>query len=105
MDRAARGLSTNVVWQLKKQLPGRRRAAVRWTDHVATQFGQAGLEQYSGMPYFHASLDERRVFIETHMDDFRGTCRRSAAPALLDELRTRFQLKDSGIITTGRTST
>ena len=101
MDREARGLTTNVTWKLKKQLPGRRRAAVRWTDHVATQFGIMGLEQYPGMPYFHASLDERKIFIETHMDDFHGTCRQSAAKQLLEELRTKFSLTDSGIIITG----
>ena len=60
-----------------------------------------GLSQYPGMPHFRASLDERKVFIKTHMDDFHDTCRLSASTKLLEELRKICSLTDSGIIITG----
>ena len=56
------------------------------------------------MPYVHASLYGRKIFIETHMDDFHGACRRSVADPLLAELRKKFDLTESGIIVTGEYS-
>ena len=55
VDRERRGLSTDVVWKLRKPLPARRKAAAFWTDHVATNFATIGLSQNLAMPYFYTS--------------------------------------------------
>jgi len=101
MAREAAGESTDVMWKLEKQLPGRRLAAVKWVDFVATEFSQMGLSAYPGSPHLFASLDEGRVLIDTHMDDFHGCARRSRAQVILAELRERFKLKDSDCIEEG----
>ena len=68
----AAGMSTDIWWKLRKQLPGRRRAGQRWvySFHVCVN-GQAG---------FHGVRERTAVFLEpretsgmeVHMDDLHG---------------------------------
>ena len=90
-----------MLWKLKKQLPGRRRAAACWTDQVGEEFAGLGLSQFPGAAHLYASLDQRYVMIYTHMDDFHCCARRSAAGPLIEQMRNAFVIKASESFETG----
>jgi len=94
------GLSSDVMWLLKKQLPGQRAAGARWVDFFAAQCMDCGLERYEAMPHFFRKPYTRLV-VESHMDDFHGTARRSEATVFLEEIRKRLKLKASELCVVG----
>jgi hypothetical protein len=47
---AAEGKPTNVLWRMKKLLPGRGIAAKIWVDHVGAQLKSFGFDQCPGHP-------------------------------------------------------
>ena len=98
------GLDTDVVWKLKKQLPGRRIAGERWTTHVATTFQQKmNMEQCPALPQFFKTTESGgRLLVEAHMDDFHGSGRRSEATAFIRKARQEFKLKASDCIVNGK---
>jgi hypothetical protein len=57
-------LPNDVMWRLRRQLPGRRMVGRRWVDHA---LGMVRCVEY---PCFFQSL--KGVVIELHMDDFQG---------------------------------
>ena len=99
--REAAGLPLDVLWKLKKQLPGRRRVAACWTDQVGEEFAKVGLSQFPGATHIYSSLDERCIMVDTHMDDFHCCARRSAAGPLIEQMREAFVIKASEPFETG----
>ena len=66
-----RDLPSDVMWRLRKQLPGRRTAGQRWLDHAAALLtDELGMIRCVECPCFFQSLNG--VVIELHMDDFHG---------------------------------
>jgi hypothetical protein len=98
--RRVAGLDDSVIWKLKKQLPGRRAGAARWMDHVAHTFSELGLEKNLALPNFYRK-EFTRLVVDTHMDDFHGTGRRSEVTPFLEALREKFKLKASDCIIVG----
>ena len=70
--RRAAGLDDNVVWYLRKMLPGQRAGGATWVKKATREFIQLGYERCLALPYFfhHRST---KVTMEMHMDDFHGT--------------------------------
>ena len=61
------GLTTEVTWRIRKQLPGRRAAGARWMETVHSTVDDLGLMRYQPMPWFFRSKEEeRRLAVETH---------------------------------------
>ena len=92
--------SDDVVWKLKKQLPGRRAAAARWCDYTRDRLQEAGIVQYPAQQHFYAKPGTR-IFMESHMDDFHGCGRRSEVQQILPELKAKFKLKASDVVVEG----
>ena len=67
----AEGKSTDIVWKILHQLPGKRKAAGSWADFFAEKLLLYGFERCEAYPEFsyHRS---REVGIEVHMDDAHG---------------------------------
>jgi len=103
MMRAVLGLSTDVVWKLKKMLPGQRAAGAAWVKQVATVLGGAGFERNPALPQFYKRERDKCV-VEVHMDDFHGSVPVDEIAEAVAELRTLFHLKASDMIVTGRYS-
>jgi hypothetical protein len=69
---AASGGDVYVVWRLRRQLHGRRRAGQAWLDHAATVLRDLGFSRCPAAPCFF--VDKARGFaIELHMGNFYGT--------------------------------
>ena len=58
---AGAGKDTNVLWRLRRQLPGRRSAGQTWVEHLA------GI-------LVDTRNSSRQVSLELHMDDIHGGC-------------------------------
>ncbi len=99
--RAAKGLSTDVCWQLRKQLPGRRAAGLRWTEHVAAVFSALGFSRCPQLPQFMTNR-ETECTVEIHMDDFHGCGPPDAVASLLTKLQDALVSKVSAPIVSGR---
>ena len=69
---AKAGRDTNIVWRLRRQLPGRRAAGQSWVEHLAgILVNKLGFERCTTAPQFHWSA-VRVVALELHMDDIHG---------------------------------
>ena len=84
-QQAALGNSTSVLWRLRKQLYGRKRAGTRWVDFMAELLEEQSFDRCDAAPPFFPHC-ELNVFIEVHMDDLYGTGPRPA----LDLVQTNF---------------
>ena len=71
-QQAALGNPTSVLWQLRKQLYGRRHAETRWVDFMAERLEEQGIDRCEAAPQFFANF-ELDTFVEVHMDDLHGT--------------------------------
>ena len=82
-QQAASENPTSVLWRLRKQLYGRRRAGTRWVDFMAERLEEQSFDRCEAAPQFFVNyaLD---VSIEVHMDDLHGTGPKQA----LDVVRT-----------------
>ena len=62
---------TSVLWRLRKQLYGRRRAGTRWVDFMAEHLAEQSFDRCEAAPQFFVNyaLD---VSIGVHMDDLHG---------------------------------
>ena len=69
---AKAGRGTDIVWRLRRQLPGRRAAGQSWVGHVAGIIvNKSGFVPCTTAPQFYWS-SERMVALELHMDDIHG---------------------------------
>jgi len=99
--RRSRGLSVDVVWKLKKQLPGRREAGKKWIEFCAGKFvKECGLVRYEPMPQFFRQ-ENARLALELHMDDFHLCGRQSEVRPFLVEAKKHLKLKSSDVIIVG----
>ena len=62
------GQEPNVVWRVKRQLPGRRSAGPRWVEHFAVTLCKLDFSRYDAAPQFFCSL-KRQIGVELHVDD------------------------------------
>jgi hypothetical protein len=69
-------------------------------DHVAHTFSELGLEKNLALPNFYRK-EFTRLVVDTHMDDFHGTGRRSEVTPFLEALREKFKLNASDCIIVG----
>ena len=69
--RVTLGLRTDVLWYLKKMLPGQRTGGAAWIATAKSRLETRGYERNQASPqfYFHR---EKRVLLELHMDDIHG---------------------------------
>ena len=81
----ANGGDVDIMWRLKRQLPGRRRAAQGWAEHLAQLLINRGFQQSAGHPQFFVK-DKPRIGLEAHMDDGHGFGEPSDVVALLLDL-------------------
>ena len=78
LERLAKaGRKTDIVWRLRRQLPGRRAAGQSWVEHVAGILeSKLGFARCTTAHQFHWS-SERMVALELHMDEIH----RAATPS------------------------
>ncbi|CAK0835553.1 unnamed protein product [Prorocentrum cordatum] len=78
--------STDIYWRLKKQLPGRRKAAPGWVEHMAGILAdEMPMARCEVAPQFFYN-SETEVVVELHMDDLRMAGPRGALEGFRDEL-------------------
>lgn len=73
-ERAA-GRPTNILWRLKKILPGRRRRRQSWMNHLLKVMEQVGIKRCDAAPQLYKGDAQGRrmsVVVEAHMDDMNG---------------------------------
>ena len=101
--RAALGLRTDVLWYLKKMLPGQRTGGAAWIATAKSRLETRGYERNQASPqfYFHRA---KRVLLELHMDDIHGVGPSKEAGEELLALRSMFDLKSTDTIMTGKYS-
>ena len=90
----------DLVFQLEKQLRGRRAAGKHGGNFVANELAQRRFEQYPRHPQFqrHGTL---KILAEVHMDDMHTTAPSSeACEAFVKDLYQSIKLKCSGLATT-----
>lgn len=91
-DRREKGLSTDVLWKLKKKWYGRRIAGQKFVDWAAKQSESEGFERSLVAPWFfhHGPKDNS---MEVHMDDFHGTGPEKEAVGFLEALSLKVVMK------------
>ena len=100
------GKPTDIVWELKKMLPGQRVAGAGWVKKAAKDLKEENYERCEGLPQFPQFFynREKKVFIEVRMDDFHGEGPAENLGDAICVLRQRFDLMASDVIMTGRYS-
>ncbi|OLQ03440.1 Retrovirus-related Pol polyprotein from transposon TNT 1-94 [Symbiodinium microadriaticum] len=90
--RRAQGLSTKVLWKLKKEWYGRRVAGQKFVDWAAKQSASEGFERSVVAPWFfhHGPKD---ISMEVHMDDFHGTGPEKESIEFLEALSLKMVMK------------
>jgi hypothetical protein len=91
-ERAAAGFSLDVLWRMKKLLPGRRIAAKLWVEQVGEVHRARGFEQCVGFRQFYYHKEKQLTF-EVHMDDIHGCGEAGAIDAHLEEWKGLLVLK------------
>ena len=98
--RAARGESTDILWRLRKMLPGQRVAGAGWAAKLRAVQESIGFEACPTHPQFY--LDRAaRVLVESHMDDLYGAGPTAGAENYLVQLRESLDVKATQGIATG----
>ena len=91
-QQAALGNPTSVLWRLRRQLCGPRRAGTRWVDFMAERIEAQSFDRCDAAPQFFANYD-LHVFIKGHMDDLRGTGPRPALELVQTNLSQTIRFK------------
>jgi hypothetical protein len=97
------GRSTDIMWKLKRMLPGQRVAGAGWIATARKRLEGRNYENCPGLPQFYLDR-QRKVLLELHMDDIHGTGPTEVLKAAIEEMRTTFDLKATEVITAGRYS-
>ena len=85
-----------VMWRLRKQLPGRRKAPQAWIDFIAdTLVGKRSYVRCTEMPCFFRNPDTE-VCLEVHMDDIHATGPDEHLYSALEDLKSDVMLKVEG---------
>ena len=99
---AKAGRDTDIVWRLRRQLPGRRAAGQSWVKHVAgILVSKLGFERRTTAPQFYWS-SERMVALELHVDDIHGTTTRSGREKIVKDLVLEINFKGGDRGETGK---
>ena len=94
-DHSAAGGSPDVMWKLKKQIYGRRRAGQAWVNHFAAILESLGLRRCAIAPQFFSD-SSRGIYVEVHMDDLHGTAPEGVAQELLKAIGEQVAVKTYG---------
>ena len=99
-ERHAEGDYEDYVWQLKKQLPGRRAGGKHWVEFAAESLKFRGFERSPTAPQFfwHAELP---CLVELHMDDMYGTAPGLVGSEFVLDLGRDIKVKWSGLLDEG----
>ena len=97
------GRDPDIMWRLKKMLPGQRIAGAGWIATARKRLVEHGYECNEALPqfYYHREL---KTLLELHMDDIHGTGPVPVLKKVIADLRETFDIKASDVITTGRYS-
>ena len=84
-------------WTLLKCLPGQRDAAARWYDHLTSHLEEIGFQHHLSLPslFRHESKPLAAV---CHVDDLIVAGEECSIEWLLEAMRSRFVLSESGIL-------
>ena len=100
--RAKAGRDTDIVWRLRRQLPGRRAAGQSWVEHVAVILvNKLGFVRCTTAPQFYCS-SERMVALELHMDDIHGAGTASGRENFVKDLALEINFKGGDRCETGK---
>ena len=92
---AKTGRDTDIVWRLRRQLPGRRAGGQSWVEHLAgILMNKLVLEQGKTAPQFYWSA-LRLVTLELHVDDIHGTATPSGRKQFIKDLSHEIEFKAS----------
>ena len=97
------GRDPDVMWKLRKMLPGQRIAGAGWIATARTRLEAKQYENNAALPQFYYDR-QRKILLELHMDDIHGTGPIETLKEAIAELRDTFDLKASDVITVGRYS-
>ena len=100
--RRDRGESDQVLWKMKRLLPGRRVAAKAWVSYVGVVLRSLDCEQDEAAPQFFRHK-ERQISVEVHMDDLHGCGPKASAEWMLEQLRVMLDLKKASTFKSGDT--
>ena len=97
---AKAGRDTDIVWRLRRQLPGRGAAGQSWVEHVAGILVNK-LSFVTTAPQFYWS-SERIVALELHMDDIHGAATPSGREKFVKDLALEINFKGGDRCETGK---
>ena len=97
------GRDSDIMWRLKKMLPGQRIAGAGWIATARKRLVANGYECNEALPQFYYHR-EKKTLLELHMDDIHGTGPVEVLKKVIAELRETFDIKASDVITAGRYS-
>ena len=83
---------TTVLWRLRKQLCGQRRAGTRREDFMAGRLDEQSFDRCDAAPQFFANYD-LDVVIEVHMGELHGTGPRPALDLVQTNLSQKIRFK------------
>ena len=94
LERLAKaGRDTDIVWRLRRQLPGRRAVGQSRVEHVAgIPVSKLGFERCTTAPQFYWS-SEKMVALELHMDDIHGAATLSGREKIVKDLALEINFK------------
>lgn len=84
-------------WTLLKCLPGQRDAAARWYGHLSDHLEQLGFRHHPSLPSLFRH-EEKPLGAVCHVDDLIVAGELECVEWLLDAMRKRFTLSESGIL-------
>lgn len=97
----AQGGSPTVVWILRKQIYGRRKASQAFNDYLAVVFLNLGMIRYEALLQFWKH-PKRKMIADVHQDDGHATGKDEDLEWFVDELKEHLMIKSSGIIGEGK---
>ena len=92
---------TSVLWRLRKQLYGRRRAGTRWVGFMAERLEDQSFDRCDAAPRFFANY-ELDVFIEVHIKNLHHTKPRVALDLVQTNLSQKIRPKIWTVFKVGR---
>ena len=98
-------LQNDVLWELKRILPGQRNGAKRWFSSFSEVLGELGFEPCIVMPSIFRH-SQKLMVVNLHVDDILVALKFvSDGKWLLQELRKRYRLQVEGPVPIGQTGT
>ena len=88
-----KGGDLDTIWELRRELYGRRKAPQAWTEWKAQQLLDRGFLRCAEAPWIYQH-SERDIAVDVHMDDGHGCASVEDAEWFRDSLQETFVLKE-----------